>query len=91
MAQNDFLLVVTPDWIEMPESFIDVVLHYSEQGFIDLIQREDWGQLNEYVELSGLLPVGETLAIMRLVAIGTDPNPYARIRVWCKYKPLIYT
>lgn len=87
MAQNDFLLVVTPDWIEMPVSFVDIVLFFSEASFNELIQMEHWGQLNEYVEMSGNLPEGQLLANMRLVAIGTDPDPYTRIRVWCKFRP----
>lgn len=88
---SDFLLVVTPDWIEMPIQFIDAVLALGEESYVGMIQREAWGELNEYVEIAGLRPDGQDLKCMRMLSIGNGPDPYTRIRVWCQFGPIVYT
>ena len=91
MATNQFLMIVTPDWTEMPPIFIDFVGVFGEDNLDDLINQGAFGEINEFVQDFGLLPVGETLDTMFIFSAGSDPDPRVRVRVWCKFKPLVLT
>lgn len=89
MATNDFLLIVTPEWFEMPPLFMEFVQQYGAHNLAEQISQGSWGAINEFVEFYGLLPEGMTLDTMRIVSLGVEPE--ITTRAWCQFKPLVYT
>lgn len=82
MAIDDFVMVIPPGWVEI-QGATSMIETWGEDGMIDIIQRESWGDVDSMLEAAGVLPSGQTVAQARL--FNTGGHNGERLRLWVRY------
>lgn len=82
MASSDFLMVVTPDWQEVP-SATNLVIAWGEEGLAGNIARGEWAVIEGMIESAGWLKPGAMLLDARMISVGSDPAN--RVRLWFRF------
>jgi hypothetical protein len=81
---DQFLLITTPEWVEVP-NFREVIQFVASADAVQAwISGEDWGALNQFGEDTGILPAGNTIVNARLFATGDEAAP---LRFWMVLQP----
>jgi hypothetical protein len=81
---NEFLLITTPEWVEVP-NFDQVLLHVASADTVQgWITDQEWSSINQFAEDTGILPAGRTIVDARLFITGDDATP---VRFWMVTQP----
>lgn len=80
---SDFILIVPPDYLEVPNA-TEFVLNYGEAAMRQHVTGMEWGILDGLLE--AYLPPGTTIIDARLIDVANDLEN--RLRLWFKVEPI---
>ena len=76
---DDFLLIVTTEWIEVENPHTAFGAYADLVALQDLVSTMDWYNLRGVMEAAGIIPDGALISEARIVNTGGSPTDY---RFW---------
>jgi len=74
MALDDFVVVIPDGWLEL-EDATDKIMQYGESEILQVFQDQQWSGIDTFLEVYGLMPLGKTTEVARLIDTSVVGSP----------------